>query len=130
MNLRPLVLLGVAAALFGAEELTTLRGKPHQEAGQEPGFVAASGTRYAVSGDADLVAQLGDARLAGREIEVQGRLQSTSQLELVRLFTLKEGKRYRVSYWCEICGTRLSRPAPCPNGHDVPAEPALQETAE
>jgi hypothetical protein len=98
MKRRWLVLVVCAPVLFGAEELITLRGKPQQEKGKQPAFVAANGTRYAVSGNAALVAQLGDVRLAGRELEVHGRLRGANELELVRLFTLKEGKRYRISY--------------------------------
>jgi hypothetical protein len=125
-----IVLLSVAGAGLGAEELATLRGKAHQERDKAPLFLSENGTRYSVSGDSDLLAQLGDTRLAGRRLEVQGRLQGSNHLEVVRLFTLKDGKRYRISYWCEICGSHLPRPGPCPHGHDVPGEPELRERPE
>jgi hypothetical protein len=123
---RWLWILVCCGALWGAEELTILRGKPHRQ-GSETLLEASNGNRYGVSGDAALLAQLADRRLAGRELEAHGKLKAPNHLEIIRLFTLKEGKRHRITYWCDICSSRLNRPGPCPNGHDVPAEPELQE---
>ena len=57
-------------------------------------FVTSEGKRIPVAGDRFSNGQLLDPRLAEREWELEGKFQSEGQFEILKLFTMRQGKRH------------------------------------
>ena len=55
----------------------------------------------------------GDPRLAGREWEFEGSFAADNRFEIRKLFTIKQGRRHRVTYYCEICHIYTHEPGRC-----------------
>ncbi|MGA9769281.1 MAG: hypothetical protein WBV94_09590 [Blastocatellia bacterium] len=55
-----------------------------------------------------------DGRVRQRDLQVTARLDSKSQLEIIRVQSIKEGKLYNLYYFCEICNITAYAPGPCP----------------
>ncbi len=110
-----------------------LRGRPESTLSSPPpthepfGFVAEDGSRHRVSGDEFSVGQLFDPRLAGRLWELEGTYKPGGTLRIHRLFTVKDGKRFRVAYYCVICNIYQHEPGRCMCCQD---ETELQEIPE
>lgn len=56
---------------------------------------------------------LHDPKLAGRTWEFVGHPLEGDQFEVRKLFTIKDGKRFNVTYYCEICHIVSYRPGRC-----------------
>ncbi len=110
-----------------------LRGRPQSTLGSPPpkhepfGFVAEDGSKHRVSGDEFSVGQLFDPRLAGRLWDLEGTYDLGGTLRIHRLFTVKDGKRFRVAYYCVICNIYQHEPGRCMCCQD---ETELQEISE
>ncbi|MBI3665393.1 MAG: hypothetical protein HY236_04085 [Acidobacteria bacterium] len=113
--MRVLRLLGMVVVVAGALQAgdDVLRGRLKQEPGRPPVIQAADQKTYTVSGDEFTKAQMADPRLNGREMEMGGRFAGPGQFEAASLFTIRDGKRYEVTYWCEICHIRAHKPGRC-----------------
>ena len=49
-----------------------------------------------------------DPRLRGRDMELYVRRYSGSPLvQVIRIYTFKEGRRYELDYWCDICAIAM-----------------------
>src|SRR5437899_836728 len=46
---------------------------------------------------------LQDKRLANREVHLEGATQPDGTFQVAKLFTVHNGKLYRVRYYCEVC---------------------------
>lgn len=104
-----LALLLASAALAGDE---ILRGRIRQEMGKPPVIQIAGGKSYTVGGDEFTRGQMADPLLNGREIELEGRF-AGAHFDAARIFTLKNGKRFKATYWCDICSIRTHMPGLC-----------------
>lgn len=60
-----------------------------------------------------LLHTLQDKRLADREIRVEGEWQPDGTLKVNYFFTRRDGKLYRVRYFCEICNIEALEPGDC-----------------
>lgn len=76
-------------------------------------FVTNDGKRYQVAGDTMSNAQLRDPQLLEREWEFEGALRPDGRFEIIKLFTIKDGQRFRVTYYCEICNIVTHEPGDC-----------------
>jgi len=56
---------------------------------------------------------LRDERLLNREIRVDGTLKPDGTFEAAHLFTVKNGKLYKVRYYCDICNIAALAPGNC-----------------
>jgi hypothetical protein len=125
----------LAPPLFSSDNEVTLRGHLDQpsvqastSADQPLGFVTNDGAKYKVAGDSVSNAQLRDPLLIDREWELVGSTQPDGHFEIVKLFTIKDGKRYRVTYFCEICNIVTHQPGRCmccqgpTELHEIPAQ--------
>ena len=132
------VALACAAAHGQAEAVEILRGRLVAEAGQPPPedkpLVLISsqpkgdnGKKVTLAGDEFSEGQLRDPRLAGREWEFEGKFAADGNFTIYKLFTLKEDKRHRVTYYCEVCHIYTHEPGLCMCCQD---ETELQEIAE
>lgn len=60
-----------------------------------------------------LLHTLQDKRLADREIRVEGEWQPDGTLKVNHFFTVRDGKLFRVRYFCEICNIEALEPGNC-----------------
>lgn len=60
-----------------------------------------------------LLHTLEDKRLADREIRVEGEWQPDGTLKVNHFYTLRDGKLFRVRYFCEICNIEALEPGNC-----------------
>ena len=56
---------------------------------------------------------LQDKRLANREVRLEGTMQGDGTFQVERLYTIKDGKRYRVRYYCKVCNIVALEPGNC-----------------
>jgi len=56
---------------------------------------------------------LRDERLLNREARVDGTLKPGGTFEVAHLFTVKNGKLYKVRYYCDICNIAALEPGNC-----------------
>src|SRR5271157_658273 len=54
-----------------------------------------------------------DKRLANREVRLEGTMQADGTFEAVRLYTFRNGKLYRVRYFCKVCNIEALEPGDC-----------------
>ncbi len=128
-----LLLLSAVAVTARAGERETIRGKLEAqpggaEAAEQPlTFVTAGGERLTVWGDEFSEGQLKDPRLAGRVWDLEGLRGADGRFEIRNLFTIRDGKRHRVLYYCEVCNIHTHSPGRCMCCQD---ETVLQEHPE
>jgi hypothetical protein len=108
------------AALFSSENELTLRGRLDPQsvrastsADQPLSFLTSEGKKYEVVGDSMSNAQLRDPLLIERDWELVGSMRPDGRFGIGKLFTVKDGKRYRVTYYCEICHIVTHEPGLC-----------------
>ena len=56
---------------------------------------------------------LQDKRLANREVRLEGLMKGDGTFEVERLYTVKDGKLYRVRYFCKVCNIEALEPGNC-----------------
>ena len=54
-----------------------------------------------------------DKRLVNREVRVEGTMQADGRFEAERLYTFKDGKLYKVRYFCKTCNIEALEPGNC-----------------
>ena len=98
---------------------SVVRGRPDVSITSQPStnepftFVTLDGSKQRVLGDEFSVGQLFDPRLTGRVWELEGSRDNNNVLRIHKLFTLKDGKRFRVAYFCVICNIYQHEPGRC-----------------
>jgi len=60
-----------------------------------------------------LLHALEDKRLAGRQVRVEGERKLDGSFEAWKFFTVRDGKLYRVRYYCDVCNIEALEPGPC-----------------
>ena len=77
-------------------------------------LVADSGERLElISDEPDTLHTWSDPELKDRTWELEGFRLDGDRFEVRKMFTIKDGKRYQVTYYCEICHITSYRPGPC-----------------
>ena len=76
------------------------------------------GKEIVLSGDEDTQKVLHDPRLEGLTLEALGHFTAPGQFAVEPLFeknmfVLKNGKRLRITYWCDVCSIRTYSPGVC-----------------
>jgi hypothetical protein len=93
--------------------LTVLEGKLLSTSADCP-VVRTHGKDQPVSGYTTyLYHTLQDKRLANREVRLEGTMKGDGTFEVERLYTVKDGKLYRVRYFCRICNIEALEPGNC-----------------
>jgi hypothetical protein len=54
-----------------------------------------------------------DKRLANREVRLEGTMKADGTFEVERLYTVRNGKLYRVRYFCKLCNIEALEPGDC-----------------
>lgn len=84
---------------------------------QDPGrpllFLTDEGQQLTLSGDEYSTSQLSDTRLKDRHWELRGAPKADGGFDVLRLFTIKDGELFRVTYFCVICNIRSHNAGPC-----------------
>ncbi len=113
--MRVLFALLTATLLTAAStaDANVLRGRIRQGSGKPAVVQTSDGKSYTVSGDDFTKAQMADPKLNGREVELEGRFAGPGQFEAAKIFTIKDGNRYKVTYWCDVCSIRTHMPGRC-----------------
>lgn len=60
-----------------------------------------------------LLHTLEDSRLSNREVRIEGTMKPGGSFEARRLFTVRDGKLYRVRYYCDVCNIAALEPGKC-----------------
>jgi len=77
-------------------------------------MLKANGREQALSANTPyLLHTLQDKRLEGRAVRLEGVAKADGSFEVQRLYTVKDGKLYRVRYFCATCNIVALEPGPC-----------------
>jgi len=95
-----------------------LQGKLVQRENQPPAIETPEHKLVVLAGDDATEHVLHDKRLAGMEFELVGHFSGADHFQIDPAYThavhvIKDGKRFIVTYWCEICSIRQYEPGPC-----------------
>jgi hypothetical protein len=72
------------------------------------------GKRYPLAAAKDyLQATLADPRLNGRQVRIEGVEKPDGTLSVEKFYTVKDGRLYRVRYYCETCHIAYLQPGLC-----------------
>lgn len=109
------MLLAVAGALGAGQG--SVRGRLAARPGG-PGVETTAGRFVHLDGDEPTRGVLRDARLAGFELQAQGRFTGPDRFEIAPIHTRairvhKDGKLWLVTYWCDVCSIRTWTPGKC-----------------
>jgi hypothetical protein len=72
-----------------------------------------TGTVSVSSSNSSLQNTLGDGRLNGREVRLEGERKPDGSFEARHLFTVRDGKLFRVRYYCHVCNIPATEPGNC-----------------
>ena len=109
---RALVFLTLAATA-GASTVA-LRGRLALPVDEEPlQLVTDKGVAVELVSDEGLERTMRDPQLAKRTWEVRGQLGEDGRMRVEKIFTVKDGDLYRVTYYCEICHITTHEPGLC-----------------
>ena len=101
------------AASAESKPLTTLQGKLLAAPDKCP-ILKMDGKEQPLSANTPyLLHTLQDKRLADREVRVEGRMQPEGLFQVEFLYTIHDGKLYRVRYFCKICNIEAIEPGNC-----------------
>jgi hypothetical protein len=97
---------------------TVIRGKLLQRENQPPAIETTEHKWIVLEGDGTTEHVLHDKRLAGDDFEALGHFTSADHFQVDPAYThalhvLKDGKRFLVTYWCDVCSIRQYEPGPC-----------------
>jgi hypothetical protein len=90
-----------------------LQGKLGFKTGTGPVVEAAGKTTTLSARNSYLFHTLGDERLRNREVRLEGTQLPDGSFQVDQLFTVRDGRLYRVRYYCETCNIVALEPGPC-----------------
>ena len=101
------------AAPGGARHLAALEGKLLSVPGQGPALQIHGKDQPLSATTTYLFHTLLDKRLFGREVRLEGTMKADGTFEVERLYTVRNGKLYRVRYFCKVCNLEALEPGDC-----------------
>jgi ketosteroid isomerase-like protein len=105
----------LASTLYAAQSkpLTVLEGKLVANQGECP-LLKVNGRDQTLSADTPhLYHTMQDRRLDGREVRLEGIPKPDGSFEVHWLYTVHDGKLFRVRYFCSTCNIVALEPGPC-----------------
>ena len=106
-------LLASSLGAAQAKPLTVLEGKLLTTRGDCP-LLKTDGREQALSANTPfLLHTLKDKRLEGREVRLEGTLQQDGSFEVQWLYTIHDGKLFKVRYFCATCNIVALEPGNC-----------------
>ncbi len=107
----------VAGGLCAAtpDKLETIRGTLvlDGELAADPLRIRTDSGVLELSVKGDNMHALHDKLLAQRTWELEGALDADGRFEIIKMFTVVDGKRMKVTYYCEVCHITSYRPGRC-----------------
>ncbi len=104
---------GPARGAQGVLKAGTIEGKLISLPGTGPALKTSTRTIQLTGRTTYLFHSLQDKRLAGRELRLEGQRQPDGSFEVERIFTMHDGKLYRIRYYCETCNIEALEPGNC-----------------
>jgi hypothetical protein len=101
------------AAQIATRHLAALEGKLLSISGQGPALRIHEKDQPLSATTTYLFHTLLDKRLANREVRVEGSMKADGTFEVERLYTIRNGKLYRVRYFCKLCNIEALEPGDC-----------------
>ena len=101
------------ASQGGPRPLTALEGKLLSVPGEGPVLRIHEKDQPLSATTTYLFHTLLDKRLANREVRVEGTMKADGTFEAERLYTVRNGKLYRVRYFCNVCNIEALEPGDC-----------------
>jgi len=101
------------AAQGGPHHLAALAGKLLSISGQGPALRIHEKDQPLSATTTYLFHTLLDKRLANREVRLEGTMKADGTFEVERLYTVRNGKLYRVRYFCKVCNIEALEPGDC-----------------
>lgn len=74
---------------------------------------SSTGAVTVTSGNPSLLHTLQDSRLNGREVRLEGERKPDGSFEVHHLFTVHDGKLFRLRYYCHVCNIPAMEPGNC-----------------
>ena len=103
----------LCAAQGTAPHLTVLEGKLLTTSGDCPVLQIQEKDQPLSADTTYLFHTLQDKRLGNREVRVEGTMKGDGTFEVERFFTVKDGRLYRVRYFCKTCNIVALEPGNC-----------------
>jgi hypothetical protein len=111
------LMVGISSPALGqipsASAFETLQGRLIVASGDRPALKTAQRDYTLSAKTASLFHTLQDQRLLGREVRVEGTRKPDATFEVAHLFTVRDGKLYKVRYYCDICNIAALEPGNC-----------------
>ena len=76
-------------------------------------IATSTGAVTVTSGNPSLLHTLQDSRLNGREVRLEGERKPDGSFEVHHLFTVHDGKLFRLRYYCHVCNIPAMEPGNC-----------------
>jgi hypothetical protein len=113
---RRLCRLVLSAPLALAAESRSIRGR--LISGTQPYLEVAEGSKLALSGDKSTMLVLGDQRLNGAILDVNGEALPGDSIRVGPIHTnalrvVRDNKALMITYWCDTCAIRTFAPGIC-----------------
>jgi hypothetical protein len=112
-----LLMLGLAlpglAQVHPTEPFPFLTGKLETLSGTDLVLQTAKNNYPITARTTYLFHTLQDKRLTNRQVRLEGTKKPDGTFEVAKLFTVRNGKLYRVRYFCEICNIEALEPGNC-----------------
>ena len=96
----------------GQNAQSSLQGKL-DNAGGALKVASSGGSVNVTSENAALLHTLQDSRLNGREVKLEGERKPDGSFDASHLFTLRDGKLFRVRFYCHVCNIPAIQPGNC-----------------
>ena len=77
------------------------------------GFSALGGKRYFFMPDDVRAEMFRDHRVRERELVVKGRIRPQNQIEIIKVWSVKNGQRFDIHYFCAVCNIKTHVGGPC-----------------
>lgn len=95
------------------QSLTVIRGALGAIPGKGP-FLTSGGKQVLLSGQsAYILKTLEDKRLLNQELQLTGTFTPDGSFSVQKLYAVRDGKLYRIQYYCEICNITYVQPGHC-----------------
>jgi hypothetical protein len=105
------VVVGRVICLGGAGKriMTEACGKPNGRFG----FEASDGKIHTFAAGDRAVAMFADPRVTARELQLTAVLHKNSELEIIKVHSIKDARLHDIYYFCEVCNITAYEPGPC-----------------
>jgi len=113
-----------------AKPLAAVDGKLAITAAGAPILKTQDGVKALASVNSYLLHTLQDERLRGREVRLEGTPKPHGVFEVERIFVVRDGRLFRIRYYCRVCNIEALEPGPCvccqqpTELQEIPVEPA------